>query len=562
MSTTSIRTSRQEPRQEPPRSSGSQEFEVRWRNPERALVDYVSALWVRRVWIVMAAGLAMMIATLFALTQPNVYSSSASVLVGGNRSGANAAEMAVNMLRLGSVGQSQVMSALEVVNSHEVALRVVTNLGPQEILRPYQPRPIADPERERMGFVDMVTDAMHLLQASWFQSGSDPSKARADVAVEVFRRHFVAWADERASMLKLHYRAGSPELAQRILDEAVKVSIERYRQVTAPAEMRERIRSRTEGMQEAFDQAKSAYDAFIAEHGRVRFAEEIQSRTRSLSGNEAGHDAKARELESARKALATFSSKLAQLRDRIEQTVAVTASPGELLSQLRIRKFDIEQRKIDAEAKKSPEALKNDSDYKILVASLEHADRQIEAVQRPQMQTIVVENPEYRVLDERIRQLTLSQTQLESELPGIAADIASEREDLAKYYALQDQADRIVERYTLAKAEIERWKALTDTAEFSAQLDSLGLSGLQPVDPPTIPVEKEGPQRGRLILLGLAAGLLGALTWILVQVRMSRAFLRTSEVVVALGRSDVVGMPWLDRSNVERYHTARKRGWD
>ena len=46
------------------------------------------------------------------------------------------------------------------------------------------------------------------------------------------------------------------------------------------------------------------------------------------------------------------------------------------------------------------------------------------------------------------------------------------------------------------------------------------------------------------------------------QVRLGRSFLRTSEVVLALGRSDVVGMPWLERGNVQRYQTARKRGWD
>lgn len=562
MSTTSLRSPRSDSRQDPPRRSGTQEFEAQWRNPERSLVDYVSAVWVRKVWIVVLAAAAGAVATLYALTQPNVYSSSASVLVVGNRGGANAAEMAVNMMRLGNVGPSQVMSALEVINSYEVATRVVENLGAREILQPYQPRRGSESEREKLGLVDMVTDAMHLLQASWFQSGLDEKQIRTDVAVEVFRRSFTAWADERASMLKMYYRAGSPEQAQRILDEVVRVAVDRYRQVTAPAETREWIQRRTKNVQDAFDLAKGAYDQFLAEHGRVRFAEEIQSRSRALSGNEASHDAKVRELESAKKSLTILAERLDKAEERVERTVNVTAAPGELLSQLRIRAFELEQRKIDFETRKTAELLKGDNDYQILIASLAHAKLQIDAVQRPQLQTIVLENPEYRVLDERVRQLRLSQTQLESELPGIEADLESERKELDRFYALQDQADRIVEHYTTAKAEIERWKAATDTVELSAQLDSLGLSSLQPVDRPTVPLEKEGPRRGRLILLGLAAGLLAALTWILVQVRLSRSFLRTSEVVVALGRSDVVGMPWLERGNVERYQTARKRGWD
>jgi hypothetical protein len=98
--------------------------------------------------------------------------------------------------------------------------------------------------------------------------------------------------------------------------------------------------------------------------------------------------------------------------------------------------------------------------------------------------------------------------------------------------------------------------------EIDLQLKNLGLTSLQVVDSPTLPVEKQGPRRGRLILAGVAAGLLLSLTLVMILVRLTRTFLRTSEVTVSLGRGDVVGMPWLERGNVQRYQTARKRGWD
>ena len=134
--TTSIRNPRPESKADARGRKPATEFETQWREPDRTLVDYVAAAWSRKLWIGISALALGAIAFVYALTRPNVYASHASLLVIGNRSGASAAEVAANMLRMGNIGPSQVLSALEIVNSSEVAERVVAKATPAEITRP------------------------------------------------------------------------------------------------------------------------------------------------------------------------------------------------------------------------------------------------------------------------------------------------------------------------------------------------------------------------------------------------------------------------------------------
>src|SRR5690606_14413362 len=145
------------------------EFEVTWRDPDRTLVDYLAAVWSRKLWIGTTVAVTTFAAVVYSLTRPNIYASEASLLVLGTRSGANAAEVVSNLLGMGNIGPSQVLSALEVVHSSVVAQRVVERLTPAEITRPYQPERASEEERQKMGLVDLITDWMHHIQASWFK---------------------------------------------------------------------------------------------------------------------------------------------------------------------------------------------------------------------------------------------------------------------------------------------------------------------------------------------------------------------------------------------------------
>lgn len=554
--TTSTRIPKSDPRPDSRVRRPSTEFTAEWREPERTLVDYLAAVWSRKVWIVVTTAVATGLAVIYALTQPNVYASHASLLVLGNRTGANAAEVAANMLRVGNIGPSQVLSALEVVNSTVVADRVVDSVGPEEVIRPYQPERASEEERQKMGIVDRVTDWMHLLQANWFQESAPP--VWADAAAEQFRKSFVAWADERASLIKLTYRAGSKAQAQRILDEVVQVAVDRYREVCAPPESRQWVLQKLEAADKEYTEAKAAYDQFLAVHGRVKFTEEIVASERARATTESLLDNSRRTRDTTHDSLQKYEQRKAETKELRERTRKMTEPTAGTRVELLKERVRIENLKIDSEAKNDTTT----NTYKSYVAQLDNIDRRLKELDEPREVTVVDDNPDYLLLEARIRELSFRQTEVDHEIPRLEAELTRQTEELKALYARQHEADRIAEVFLRAKTEFERLRAARDAYEFDAQLETLGLTSLQPVDNPTLPLQKEGPRRGRIIVAGMGAGLLLSLTFIMLMVRMSRTFLRTSEVAVCLSRGDVVGMPWLERGNVRRFRLARKRGWD
>lgn len=554
--TSSIRSPRSDSRTETRARRPSTQVVVEWREPDRTLVDYLAAVWSRKIWIAIAAAAGTAVATVYALTRPNVYASQASVLVLGNRSGTSAAEVAANILRVGNVGPSQVLSALEVVNSSVVAERVVDMIGAAEITQPYRPERASEEERDKMGLVDRLTDWMHILQASWFTR--EPASVHSDVAVERFRRNFAAWADERASLIKMVYRAGSRAQAQRVLEEVVQVAIDRFGEVFAPPESRQWVLQMVESAEKEYTAAQAAYDQFVDEHKRVNFREEITASERQKATTEALLDSRRGARDANKATLATYRERLAKTPELRERTRKITENLSGARVELIKERAELISKRIELEGKSGS----YETDKKINREQLAENARQLAELDQPREVTVVDDNPDYILLEARIREAQLEETELNSEVPRLEEELKRQADNLSALHARQAEADRIVEVLTRAKGEYERRRTAKESYEFQAQLDALGLTSLQRVENPTLPLLKEGPQRGRIILAGMAGGLLLSLTVLMLMVRMSKTFLRTSEVAVCLGRGDVVGMPWLDGGNVRRFRLARKRGWD
>lgn len=563
--TTSVR----DPRSEAPPESRMRQpatvFEAQWRDPERTLVDYLAAAWSRKLWIGISMAVTTFVAVVYALTQPNTYASQASLLVIGNRSGGSAAEVAANMLRTGSIGPSQVLSALEMVNSTVVAQRVVERLTPAVITQPYRPERITEEEGQKMGLIDTITDWMHRIQVSWFADAQTPASLKPEVATEVFRRSFNAWADERASMIKMVYRAGSRTQAKQILDEVVQVVIERHRELFVPRESREWLLQRVQETEAEYNTAKGAYDQFVAANGRVSFTEDITLQERARAATKSTLEAMRRSRDTIRDSLAKYVEQLAKLEPQRTRKRMVSEDSGTARGDLIKDRVRLENLKIDMETREGGrEALlaRSDRVYQSYVDQLQNVEKRLLELDEPRLVPVVDDDPQYMRVEARISELTLKEGELATEMPRLEAVLSEQDDELKRLYTVQDDADHLVERYTRAKTEWERLRSARDSYEFDAELYNLGLTSLQRVDNPSVPLLKEGPRRTRIIAAGLIAGLLLSVTAIMLLVRMSRAFLRTSEVAVCLGRGDVVGMPWLERGNVRRFRLARKKGWD
>jgi uncharacterized protein involved in exopolysaccharide biosynthesis len=113
------------------------------------------------------------------------------------------------------------------------------------------------------------------------------------------------------------------------------------------------------------------------------------------------------------------------------------------------------------------------------------------------------------------------------------------------------RAEETVRQAELSMAEAEQKRALR-LGEFSS---------LSTIEDASVPLEKEGPERLRLILGAAAAGLFAALVLAVLRA-MSDSVIRRPQDMEALDGVSVIGMmPRLSRRNLRRHAVARARGY-
>ncbi|MCK5944559.1 MAG: hypothetical protein KAI24_21400, partial [Planctomycetes bacterium] len=118
-------------------------------------------------------------------------------------------------------------------------------------------------------------------------------------------------------------------------------------------------------------------------------------------------------------------------------------------------------------------------------------------------------------------------------------------------------------RSALLRAEDNK-QTLSLTWELAQQKRTLGLgnfSSLKQIQAASLPLEKEGPNRGKLLMGGLFVGLFLGLGLVVLRALPDRV-VRTRDDLEEIEGLSVIGvMPRLDRTNLRRHMAMREQGW-
>jgi LPS O-antigen subunit length determinant protein (WzzB/FepE family) len=174
---------------------------------------------------------------------------------------------------------------------------------------------------------------------------------------------------------------------------------------------------------------------------------------------------------------------------------------------------------------------------------------------------IVIDNPVYQ-------SAITDRDKLERELVGLEATV-KHAEELHKRY--DDTLKKLVTlepefsalRDTLVRAQENKvhvqglWEAVQ-----KKKLLGLGkFSVLDDVQAASLPLEKEGPNRGKLLIGGLFVGLFLGLGLVVLRALPDRT-VRTREDLDGIEGLSVIGIvPRLDRTNLRRHVAMREQGW-
>lgn len=444
--------------------------------------------------------------------------------------------------------------AAYILNSDDLLMRVVEKLGPERILQPYQPGGLGQGHAKELFFK---------IQRDW--NAVDPADMTKEEALKRLQKTINVKRPQFTDVLIATCNANNPELAQEILAtymiEAVAWHIEKYDDKTV-----------YEAAEKAYNDSFTAYQ--MAQRAMREFLERkalvnnFDSHRQAVEMDEVAANSRLKKLRddvsiksqqlTRLKELLNDSEKLPPtIKRKVRQSIA-----SELATELRTRLASatvklsgLRRRFVDPNA---PEIEAQELLIKDIKASLENITKTDEK------ETWVeedIENKQYTDTVEARSKLELELLSLEAEVKLAEKLHKDTSQEFKRLNGLLSEFEEL--RTTLVRAEEEKSSA-SITWDAAQKKRALGLgkfSVLDSIQAASLPLEKEGPNRGKLLIGGLFVGLFMGLGLIVLRALPDR-IVRTRDDLEDVEGLAVIGvMPRLDRTNLRRHSAMREQGW-
>jgi uncharacterized protein involved in exopolysaccharide biosynthesis len=491
-----------------------------------------------------------LVGTFLAITTANTYVSEGKFLftsAGAEKTVVDSTGAAENSQEAIATGASYVLE------SDDLLRKVVDRLGPQRILQPYQPGTPDDSGPKALFF---------RIQRDW--NATKDSDCTPEEAQKRLKRTIAVERPRNTGVLLARCTANNAELARDILatfmDEAVKWHIEKYDDQKAY----EVAKKSYEDNQVARDIANRALHDFLLNKAKVaKFDEEKARLEKAEVEASVERDKVMREIEVKRGNLTRLHQALdvdksipttIKVRQRLDTTASVrTTLEGELA------KITSELVRLEGSGDRD-ERRKNELERTIRGLKTQITGLLKEAADAPEVEASML-NPEFQKAVESRGVLQTDIAGLETTLNYTGQQAAKKREELAKLLDLEPEFIRLRDSKSTADKAVETSEVTWEQAQRKRLLGLGNFSSLKPFQDASLPLEKEGPNRGKLLLGGLMVGLFLGLG-ILVLRTLPDSVVRTREDLEQVEGLAVIGvMPRLDGKNLKRHEALREQGW-
>lgn len=170
-------------------------------------------------------------------------------------------------------------------------------------------------------------------------------------------------------------------------------------------------------------------------------------------------------------------------------------------------------------------------------------------------------NPDWTSMRNEIIHLGVKKVELETDVRILEKQVETSQTQADHLNELQFEFEDLQRRLTRAEAERKTAADALDVANHSKELQQGSLSLLRRFEDPSLPSEKEGPNRAKLILGGLFAGLFLGLGLVLVRAVADSTIRERSDLERMDGIAVIGIMPRLDAKNLRRHRALREQGW-
>lgn len=512
----------------------------------------VAAVFRGRFLVFGTTFLGLLIGLFLAITTVNTYVSEGRfqfTATGAERLRVDTASAAQTSQEMMAAGATYILS------NNDLLERVVKRLGPNRILQPYEPG---------KGEENGVKSLFFRIQRDWNMTREEDRTPEA--ALRYLKRTIVVDAPRYSGMLVATCIANNPELAREILatwmDEAVKWHIETYDDTKSY----DAAKKRYEESKVALDAANKAMAEFLVRKAKVLSFDADKERLEVELGGAAGRESDLRaEIKSKEEEIKGLKAMLDgpnALPLTIKMKVKQSAASQEAIARL---EQDIVAKDLELRQLKTAVLNQDSSDVRRLQGTVKSMREQLKEMKDELRDAPLVEedvdNPLRKKAQEdlilRESELTTGRARLEA-----ATTLRTEKEtELRRLIELEPDYSRLLAAKLSADSDVHATEALWKQAQEKRVLGEGNFSSLKPIQNASLPLEKEGPNRAKLIFGAFAVGLFLGLG-VLVLRALPDDVVRTRDDLERIEGLAVIGvMPSLDGKNLRRHAALREQGW-
>lgn len=446
-------------------------------------------------------------------------------------------------------------NAEAILKSEEVLRRTIRRVGTQQILAPYKPdiEPGAG-----AGLGNMVRQTIYALQRQIH--GDGPSNASESDALLSLQQRLTVTSPKTNQVLSVSCEANDPRLAKRILEAYMDEAQARHLEVYSAQRSIKEIEETKKEIEARLEIARGTLDAFLKTIEVDDFEADLQQALDNSRQTRV-------KLDTAITNLQTSKTTLAGLRDRLEglsPTVTVVADVQ--IANPRIPLLEAQISKVGADLLELRATLLP-TDKQITRAEATLASLQGELEQEyskkigTRRETREEPSQEYLATKQNISQIQLSLVVDEEQIPGLEQTLATQKKRATALLAKQPTwrgLAREVDRLIAQQDQVEQTLIL---ARKKNELDEKRISSLAVLDRPNLPLQKEGPQRARIVLGGLIAGLFLGIAMLLIRALTDNTVRSAEDLEDMTAIKVLATIPNLDKTTLKRHESMRVTSW-
>ena len=466
---------------------------------------------------------------------PEIYQSEAKLLVRLGRESVTLDPTATTSGQTISVNarrESEIRSELQILNSRDLAEKVVDAIGPQAIVR---------------GKIHRLTSFI----ASLFVS-PDPVKERNE-AMRTVMKNWTISSERDSNIISLAYESSDPKTAHDVLNQLINSYLEKHMAVNRTAGSYGFFQEQTDKLRSSLSQAEKSLEEMKNKTGVASVEEQRRILMERLGFLQKEKEQTENEFNASRDKIKAME----QMIGKMPATLVTGQSVGNAnyaADGMRQELYKLQLRE--------QELLSKFTENNVLVKEVRRQIHNAETLlkQEPSTRTQVTTaiNPTYQQLKLDLAAETARRAALQAKAQSLDVQLVSAQKDLKTLIANEVQIARLQREKEIEEGNYRKYSEKMEQARIDNALETAKISNISVAQAATFPIDPTRPKKGLNLVLGFIFGTLGALGLAFMAEYCDHSFKRPEDVEKKLQMPVLASIPLFTESGVALGHEVRK----